>query len=305
MLPEKVSAPKSTITETWDWPEAMKRVANVFSGYEGVFLQLGDSLTLARPNVHWAIAGKGRTIEETKFLEWAHAGTRDDKDGWHLATAVTSSSDWSVTTYTATVGCSSEYVLTGKRGLPPLRELISTYNPQMAVYAVGLSDVLRQVPAATYMKRVAESIGLLRANGTVPILSTLTPCPAHNQKVLAVNRLLRAFAEEEKLPLLDIYAAMESRKKDVFEFLDDDHLHLTSFCSEGPATKENLSMSGYLLKSYLTVRKGIEVKQKVLDCRDARGLRQKMWRSIRRWRNEDIRAKRLSASFSRVLINPK
>src|SRR4051812_12722910 len=72
--------------EAWDWPTEMRRVAGRFAGREGVFVQLGDSLTFATPNVlcvrssHW-------TAEERAFLEWAHAGQNDETDGWWLAAA--------------------------------------------------------------------------------------------------------------------------------------------------------------------------------------------------------------------------
>jgi lysophospholipase L1-like esterase len=271
------------MTETWDWLRAMKKVRRAFHGPPGVFIQLGDSLTLAYPNALWALAGKGHTAEEAAFLEWAHAGTKDQRDGWHLATAETACDAWSVTTFTATVGCSSKYILTGRRGLPPLKEMLATYNPQMAVYAIGLSDILRDIPLLKYMANVAKAMKQLRANGTVPILSTLTPSGKHNDKVLRTNDSLREFAQAEKLPLLDIYAEMEKRNKNVFEFLDPDGIHLTCCPLEGPPTEENFLTSGYLLRCYLTVRKGMEVKQHVLDVPDGPGLREKTRQFISQW----------------------
>ncbi len=253
------------MTETWDWPSQMRKVARRFNGREGVVIQLGDSLTLACPNAIWARSGKGHTPEELAFLKWAHAGVNDERDGWYLATHETVSDERSITTCTATVGCSAQYVLTGRRGLPPLKELLSTYNPQMAVYAVGMSDVLRNTPLGTYLKQVAKAITLLKKNGTIPVLSTLTPSPAHNVKALRVSQALREFAKAERLPLLDMYAEMEKRNKNVFEFMAEDGLHLTADPPDGPPTEENLRTSGYLLRCYLTVRKLMEVKQRVLD----------------------------------------
>src|SRR5260221_13574081 len=69
----------------YDSGAAMKKVAAKFKGTAGVYLPLGDSLTHANPNTAWARAGQGQTAEEKAFLKWSHAGTRDDRDGWHLA----------------------------------------------------------------------------------------------------------------------------------------------------------------------------------------------------------------------------
>jgi hypothetical protein len=82
---------------------------------------------------------------------------------------------------------------------------------------------------------------------------------------LKMNEALGRLAEARKLPLLDIYAEMERRIQNVFDFLEDDGVHLTSDPPEGPPTEETFLKSGYLLRSYLTVRKGMEVKEKVFD----------------------------------------
>jgi hypothetical protein len=58
---------------------------------------------------------------------------------------------------------------------------------------------------------------------------------------------------------------MEKRNKNIFEFLEGDGLHLTWNPPKGPPTKQNFLKSGYLLRCYLTVRKGMEVKEKVFD----------------------------------------
>lgn len=72
-------------------------------------------------------------------------------------------------------------------------------------------------------------------------------------------------ARQKKLPLLDIYAEMENRNKNIFEFLDADGVHLTWKPPKGRPTKRSFLRSGYLLRGYLTVRKGMEVKKKVFD----------------------------------------
>ena len=116
----------------------MKKVAAKFRGTPGVYLHLGDSITLANPNTAWARAGQGQTAEEKAFLKWSRAGTRDDKDGWHLASVDVPGGR----SYTAAGGLRANQMLEGGHsGLPALTDLVKKYNPQLALYMVGTNDI--------------------------------------------------------------------------------------------------------------------------------------------------------------------
>ena len=103
--------------------------------------------------------------------------------------------------------------MTGQRGLPPLQELIAAYDPQLAVYAIGASDIIRKTPVDEYVEHVERAINLLEENGTVPILSTLAPFRDQHEEVLKANEALRKLAEQKKLPLLDLYAEGEQKQR--------------------------------------------------------------------------------------------
>jgi hypothetical protein len=62
---------------------------------------------------------------------------------------------------------------------------------------------------------------------------------------------------------------MKARAGDDMEktCLSEDGVHLSHEPPNGPATEENLKKSGYLLRCYLAVHKGMEVKAKVLDTK--------------------------------------
>ena len=49
--------------------------------------------------------------------------------------------------------------------------------------------------------------------------------------------------------------------------LSEDGVHLNVQPANGPATDENLKKCGYLLRCFLAVHKGMEVKAKVLDAK--------------------------------------
>jgi hypothetical protein len=252
-------------SEPWDWPAEMRRVARRFRGREGVFVQFGDSLTLARPNVLWALSGSGHTPEERAFLRWAHAGESSERDGWHLATTPMDPPDPRHTAFTAAIGCSAEYLITGEKGLPRLEDMIVTYRPQLALYALGTSDVIRRTPLPEYIRYVDAAIDLLVDHGTVPILATVTPSRAADDDVEAMNDSLRELARRRRLPVVDVYAAMAHLNEQVLEFLDEDGVHLTWEHPTRAPTVADFRRSGYLLRCYLIIRKAMEVKAKVLE----------------------------------------
>jgi hypothetical protein len=59
----------------------MRRVAARFTGMQGVFLHLGDSLTFADQNTAWARRGRDHDAAVAVFLEWSRGGARDATDG--------------------------------------------------------------------------------------------------------------------------------------------------------------------------------------------------------------------------------
>ena len=83
------------------------------------------------------------------------------------------------------------------------------------------------------------------------------------------NAALRELARKKQIPILDLYAEMKARAGDDMEkaYLSADGVHLSHEPPNGPATEENLKQSGYLLRCYLAVHKGMEVKMKVLDAK--------------------------------------
>ena len=78
--------------------------------------------------------------------------------------------------------------------------MIAAYDPQLAVYAIGASDIIRKTPVDEYVEHVERAINLLEENGTVPILSTLAPFRDQHEEVLKANEALRKLAEQKNSP---------------------------------------------------------------------------------------------------------
>jgi lysophospholipase L1-like esterase len=250
--------------ESYDYAAAMKQVAAKFKGKPGVFLHIGDSITYANQNTAWARGGQGQTAEEKAFLKWSHAGERNDSDGWYLASVDVPSNR----SHTAASGLRSDELLKGgKGGLPSLSEIINKYKPQLALYMLGTNDITAGRPVAQYSADVEKALDMLLANGTVVIVSTLPPYRGKAKQVEEHNAALRNLAKIKQVPLIDLHAEMKARAGDQMEtaYLSNDGVHLSFPSANGPANEENLKKSGYLLRCYLAVHKGMEVKAKVLD----------------------------------------
>ena len=254
---------------TSDYAAAMRRVATRFAGTPGVYLQIGDSLTYASSNTAWARDGLDHTPAEAAFLRWSHAGRRDQRDGWHLASVdVADDGVPPGRSHPAASGLRSDELLAGgKAGLSPLAEMLEHYRPQLALYLLGTNDLLAGRPAERYVADVERAAELMLARGTVPILSTLPPCRGHADRVDADNTAVRALARRLRLPLIDLHAEMRARAGEEMErvYLAEDGVHLTHEPARGPVTAANLARCGYLLRCYLAVHKGMEVKAAVLD----------------------------------------
>ncbi|MCX7664332.1 MAG: SGNH/GDSL hydrolase family protein [Gemmataceae bacterium] len=252
------------VREDYDYPAAMKKVASQFKGKTGVYLHLGDSLTYANPYTAWARGGKDHSDEVKKFLNWSHAGKKNDSDGYYLASVDAPSGNRSET---AASGLRADELLSGAKGLPRLKEILQKYQPQMIVYMLGTNDLLRGRETAQYVLDVEKAIDTILAQGTVVILSTLPPIQGKTKQVEEYNKALRELAKKKQIPLIDLYAEMKARVGDDFEkaYLSEDGIHLNGNHSNGPATEDHLKNGGYLLRGYLSIHKGMEVKSKVFD----------------------------------------
>lgn len=249
-----------------DYAAAMKPVAAKFKGTQGVYLHIGDSITYANQNTAWTRGGQGHSPAAQAFLKWSHNGDRNQTDGWWLA----SNDQPNNRSHTAASGMrANECLAGGKGGLPALSEIIKKYNPQMALYMLGTNDINGGRKVTEYIADVEKAIDMLLENGTIPILSTLPPMKGKAAQIEEYCTALRSLAAKKKIPLLDLNAEMKARAGDQMEtaFLGGDGVHLSFPNAGGPATDDNLKQSGYLLRCYMAVYKGMEVKTKVIDAK--------------------------------------
>jgi lysophospholipase L1-like esterase len=263
--PATAASGMAVITEDWDWAAAMRAVAaqGREKNREGVVLSLGDSLTYANQSTRWARNPQGGTPEEKTLLAWSHAGRKDDFDGWHLASLDAPGGGRSETA--ASGVRTDEYLRGGKAGLPPLKEIIAKYRPQVAFVLLGANDATKGRNPAEVAKDMATILDALLANGTIPVLQLAAPRANADKDDLTrqYNAEYLRLARERKIPVIDLYGEFVTRAPAgawKTQLLNKDGIHFTTEGAGGPPTPENLANCGYLLRCWLAVTKLREIK---------------------------------------------
>jgi lysophospholipase L1-like esterase len=247
----------------------MRSVAAKFTGTKGVVIHIGDSITYAAPYTAWAREGKGKTPEDEAILEWSHCGERNELDGWYLASHEVGDF-WS---YTAASGIrADQYLAGGYAGMASLDDVIGRYNPQIAIVMLGSNDSWQGRPANEFAGDMNRIIRRLLDNGTVPVLSTIPPMIPARELGDQYNAELWKLAEHHKLPVIDYPGEIIGRRQDGSwngTILNKDDPHPTAsragVTPESEPTPENLRESGYLLRGWLSVKKLIEVRERVWE----------------------------------------
>lgn len=256
------------VKETWDYATPMKAVAAKFHGTPGVVIHIGDSITYANGYGAWARHGQGQTAEDKAVLEWMHTGKQDNTDGWYLAAVDREGnrSDTAVSGITL-----QQYLQGGKSGIPSIAKQIETYNPQIVVMMLGTNDVGQGRTLTEYKADLETAVKTVLDNGTVLVLTTLSPWQGKTELVSKYNDVIREVAKEHGLPLVDFYAAIMTLAPNDWNgtIIGKGDAHPNAGDATAAPTDENFRKSGYLLRGYLTVKKLEEVKKNVIDAKGA------------------------------------
>lgn len=164
---------------------------------------------------------------------------------------------------------SGHFIKGGFHGLPPLEDLLKDHKPQMAWIMLGTNDLSGRVPVKTYLANMEAIYNKCLEHGTIPIAQTVLPTTWDRSKlILKYNEGIIRLAAKLKIPMIDNYGEFLKRRPGetwLKTLISKDGAHPTSVLAAGPATKDNLNNSGYLLRSWLGVHKAIEIKKKVID----------------------------------------
>jgi hypothetical protein len=225
-------------------------------------------MAIANPYGTWARMGKGQTESDKAILRWMHTDRKDKTDGWWLCRTEV----MPYRAYSAESGLKSDMLFAGgKRGLPTLEKMLEEYKPRIVTIECGIYDIEDGVAVDAYRQNMSKALDLLLARGAIPVLNTIPPFKAQLDRTKQFNQVLRDIAKDRSVPVLDMEREILTRRPEDWYGTLMKRIHLTaSEAGVSPGaepTPENLSKSGYLLRSFLTVRKIAEIKRRVLDAR--------------------------------------
>ena len=232
----------------------------------GKVLQVGDSMSFSFAYGDWARQKTGATAADLDTINWMHAGVFDASDGWKL------SSDG--TTAMNNAGWGSGFI----------DNIFVSADLNDAQFAVLMMNVPTSDP--NNLTIVENRINQFIAVGIVPVLSTIPPRtdPVFDTNLgNPYNDALRALAQRLSLPLIDFSKELLLRRPNgtwANTLISADGVHPSGgvngyspisnpYADGGDAathtTGDAALNSGYLLRTWLTVQKMKEIKQKVID----------------------------------------
>jgi hypothetical protein len=239
-----------------DWVEPMRKVRAKFTGQPGTVAQIGDSITVTMA-FFTPIQYEIRNLP--KELAPAHQWIRSYVQGrcW---------SGWKGAEWGNTG------MMTSNWGAANIDRWLAKMNPEVALIMFGTNDLHAGPRPPEYDARMRRIAQACIDNGTIPILYTIPPTadqlnnPKRTKYVEGFVESLRKLAAELKVPLIDFYQEMLTRRPKDFPVLLGDNVH-PSYPKpyQRDYSDEGLKNSGYTLRNYLTLRMYWQVYQKVLS----------------------------------------
>lgn len=250
------------LPQSWELDGRLRTVTQRGRGLAGVVLHVGDSITLDPAYSAWPLSGRGRSPADEAVLRWSHAGTRDARDGWWLCSTLVTAKK----SATAMGGIQLRQWLAGEVSGIPLGALLDRYRPQVVVLMLGTNDATVGRRRQEFAADLRTAVGLMTERGIVPILNTLPPHFREPKRAREFNREIHALAQAECLPLIDLHGEMLRRRPGDWQgtLMERNDLHPTAGpLPLGEPTEAELSVSGYLLRAWLTVKKLAELKSQM------------------------------------------
>jgi len=183
------------------WVTPMSQVHSNFTGDPGTIARFGDSIS----------------VDQSFFtpLEFSHqnaSGEAATALSWIQGYLPSEAWDWQSPANGTLDSTTSEFPLAVEQN-PPLRNIdhwLANLNPEMAVIMWGTNDLVN-VTLPSFVVNMREVVSTVKANGTIPILTTVPP--RHNFEIEAGNfaQAIRDLAIEQEVPLIDFHQEILTR----------------------------------------------------------------------------------------------
>lgn len=270
LLSTGLLASPAVAQETWDWATPMQYVAQDWAGgTQGSFSQFGDSIS--DTNAYFTP------------LRYSHSNVQPEdqvKLDWLQNWINPNSWNWKGSSWGNLSGTTVDW------GLENMDSWLGTMNPQMCVIMWGTNDTWKGPSPTVYDDYLRFIVQKCKDNGTVPIVTTIPP--RHEVDVMSYVNAAREVAESERVPLIDLYDEVITRRPhnpptDTWDGADPmwsaysgyevptlvarDGVHLSNWSGgrNNFDLVEGLNKNGYTLRNYLTLQKMYDIWEQVLS----------------------------------------
>jgi hypothetical protein len=246
-----------------EWVTSMRQVHAKFSGKAGTFAQFGDSITVTM--AFWTpLQYERKNLSDQGKRAFELVNGYMNKECWR----------WKGPDFGSDGGKTMNWADEN------VDRWLKKLNPEVALIMFGTND-LGQVKVEEYEARTRSVVKKCLENGTVVILSTISPRHGQLEKAKAFAAVTRKVAADMKVPLVDYFEEVMKRRpqdwdgaekfkgaKDVYDvatLISADGVHPSApkkYSSD--YSEEGLKNSGYGLRSYLTLIAYAEVIERAL-----------------------------------------
>lgn len=227
---------------TADVAAELARVAAQAPAAERVFGKVGDSMTATTSFLH-CFDAPGVELGAHAAL----AGTRNYFEAGNAA----GTTPYGRVSLAATGGWTTADVLAGAPS--PLDREVTAIAPRYGVVLLGTNNVRNGRTLDDFGADLWSVVDRLRAQGVIPILSTLPALhgdPESDARIPLFNRVIRAIAQGRSLPLVDLHRALSVLTD---EGIDADGIHPTTAPQGACALTTDGLRYGYNVRNALSL----------------------------------------------------
>jgi lysophospholipase L1-like esterase len=107
------------------------------------------------------------------------------------------------------------------------RQSVATEKPEIVVIWGGINDLGAAKDPKQVMENLTKLYDLCGETGATPVACTLTPTRLTSTKIRCLNELIRAYASEKGLVLVDLFYGLADMEGNLRQEYSDDGVHLT------------------------------------------------------------------------------
>jgi hypothetical protein len=263
--------PGAATGQVADWIEPMKQVHARFTGNPGTLALFGDSITVSL--AFWTpLEGEPKAMSSDMTRAHRLVKAYMKPECWR---------QWRGPAF------GNEGRMTIRWAHANVDRWLKKLNPEAAVIMFGSNDV-GEMEVAEYEQKTREVVRCCLMNGTVVLLTTLPPRSGRLDKSKQFAEAVRKVARDERVPLIDYFAAILERRPDDWDGASpqfkqtggDEYQVPTLIAGDGvqPSNPRqfndfsdaSLRQNGFALRNYLTVLGYAAVIENVFQATSSR-----------------------------------